>query len=141
MLRHIAKNLVANGYASKCEIQISYAIGVARPISVYIDTFGTNKKSEDEILDIKEAITIVIKIPIVSNQSKPFKKKKVFIPKAINSIRIMGSPKDSINIFSIVFFFIFINSLDPYSFLDFNTSLSLRPFKLIIRHPFNLMNK
>ena len=51
MARHIAKNVVANGYAKKCEIQISYAIGVANPISIYIDTFGTNKIPEEEILE------------------------------------------------------------------------------------------
>ena len=50
MARHIAKNIVANGYASKCEIQISYAIGVAKPVSIYIDTFGTNTISEDKII-------------------------------------------------------------------------------------------
>ena len=49
MARHIAKNVVANGYAKKCEIQISYAIGVANPTSIYIDTFGTNMISEEEI--------------------------------------------------------------------------------------------
>ena len=41
MLRHIAKNIVANGYAKKCEIQVSYAIGMEQPLSVYVDTFGT----------------------------------------------------------------------------------------------------
>ena len=41
MLRYIAKNIIANGYAKKCEIQISYAIGMKQPLSVYIDTFGT----------------------------------------------------------------------------------------------------
>lgn len=50
MLRHIAKNVVANGYAKKCEIQISYAIGMKEPISLYINTFGTNIISEDEII-------------------------------------------------------------------------------------------
>ncbi len=50
MARHIAKNIVANNYAKKCEIQISYAIGVANPISIYIDTFGTNSISEEEII-------------------------------------------------------------------------------------------
>ena len=49
MARHIAKNIVANGYAKKCEVQLAYAIGVARPVSVYVDTFGTNTISEDEI--------------------------------------------------------------------------------------------
>ena len=49
MLRHIAKNVVANGYAEKCELQISYGIGIAEPISIYINTFGTNKVPEEEI--------------------------------------------------------------------------------------------
>ncbi len=50
--RHIAKNVVANGFAKKCEIQISYAIGIARPVSVYVDTFGTNTIPEEEIAEI-----------------------------------------------------------------------------------------
>ena len=50
MARFIAKNIVANGYASKCEIQFSYAIGVAKPVSVYVDTFGTNTIPEEEIV-------------------------------------------------------------------------------------------
>ena len=49
MARHIAKNIVANGYAKKCEVQISYAIGVAHPTSVLIDTFGTNTIPEEDI--------------------------------------------------------------------------------------------
>ena len=49
MLRHIAKNVVANGYAKKCEIQIAYGIGIAKPISIYVNTFGTNTISEEEI--------------------------------------------------------------------------------------------
>ncbi len=52
MLRHIAKNIVANGLAKKCEIQISYAIGVEQPLSVCIDTFGTSKISEEEIVEL-----------------------------------------------------------------------------------------
>ena len=52
MLRHIAKNIVANGYAKKCEIQISYAIGMKEPLSVCINTFGTCKISEEEIIDL-----------------------------------------------------------------------------------------
>lgn len=50
MARYIAKNIVANGYAKKCEIQIAYSIGVAKPVSIYVDTFGTNAVSEDEII-------------------------------------------------------------------------------------------
>ena len=52
MLRHIAKNIVANGYAKKCEIQVAYAIGMEQPMSVFVDTFGTNTISEDKILDM-----------------------------------------------------------------------------------------
>ena len=51
MARHIAKNIVANGYAKKCEIQLSYAIGVARPISIFVNTFGTGSISNEEIID------------------------------------------------------------------------------------------
>ena len=50
MARYIAKNIVANGLAKKCEIQLSYAIGVAQPVSIYVDTFGTGKVSENEIV-------------------------------------------------------------------------------------------
>lgn len=50
MARFIAKNIVANGYAKKCEIQFSYAIGVAKPVSIYVDTFGTNTIPEEEII-------------------------------------------------------------------------------------------
>lgn len=47
--RYIAKNVVAAGFATKCEVQIAYAIGVARPVSVYVDTFGTNTVDEQKI--------------------------------------------------------------------------------------------
>ena len=50
--RYVAKNIVAAGLADKCEIQLSYAIGVARPTSIMIDTFGTGKLSEDKLVDI-----------------------------------------------------------------------------------------
>ena len=52
MLRHIAKNIVANGYADKCEIQISYAIGMKEPISISVNTFGTSQKTEDNLVKI-----------------------------------------------------------------------------------------
>lgn len=52
MARFLAKNIVANKLADKCEIQISYAIGVAKPVAVYVDTFGTNKIPEEEIANI-----------------------------------------------------------------------------------------
>lgn len=51
MARFIAKNIVANKLAKKCEIQFSYAIGVAKPVSVYVNTYGTNTIPEDEIVD------------------------------------------------------------------------------------------
>ncbi len=50
MARFIAKNIVANGLAKKCEIQLSYAIGVAKPVSIYVETFGTGKISDNEIV-------------------------------------------------------------------------------------------
>jgi S-adenosylmethionine synthetase len=49
MARYIAKNVVAAGLADRCEIQLSYAIGVADPTSVYVDCFGTNKADEEKI--------------------------------------------------------------------------------------------
>lgn len=50
MARFLAKNVVANGYAKKCEVQLAYSIGVARPVGIYIDTFGTNTIGEEEII-------------------------------------------------------------------------------------------
>ncbi len=50
--RYVAKNIVAAGLADKCEIQLSYAIGVARPTSIMVDTFGTGKISETKLVEI-----------------------------------------------------------------------------------------
>lgn len=50
--RYVAKNIVAAGLADKCEIQLSYAIGVAQPTSIMIDTFGTGRLSEEKLVDI-----------------------------------------------------------------------------------------
>lgn len=50
MMRHIAKNIVAKGFAKRCELQVAYCIGVSKPMSVLVDTFGTSSKSEEEIL-------------------------------------------------------------------------------------------
>lgn len=50
--RYVAKNIVAAGLADKCEIQLAYAIGVAKPVSVMVDTFGTNKIDEDKIEEL-----------------------------------------------------------------------------------------
>ncbi|MDD5239329.1 MAG: methionine adenosyltransferase [Candidatus Nanoarchaeia archaeon] len=51
MARHIAKNIVAAGLADKCEFQVAYAIGVAHPVSIYVDTKGTHKVPEEKILE------------------------------------------------------------------------------------------
>ncbi|MBP5165712.1 MAG: methionine adenosyltransferase, partial [Oscillospiraceae bacterium] len=63
--RYVAKNIVAAGLASKCQIQLAYAIGVAKPVSVMVDTFGTGKVSDDrlekavlEIFDLRPAAII-----------------------------------------------------------------------------------
>lgn len=50
--RYVAKNIVASGLAKKCEIQLAYAIGVAKPVSVMVDTFGTGKIKDEDLADI-----------------------------------------------------------------------------------------
>ena len=50
--RYVAKNIVAAGLADKCEVQLSYAIGVARPVSVFVETFGTGNVSDEKLLDL-----------------------------------------------------------------------------------------
>ncbi len=50
MARYAAKNIVAAGLASRCQIQVAYAIGVARPVSVFVDTFGTGRMSDDRLI-------------------------------------------------------------------------------------------
>ncbi|MEI6543374.1 MAG: methionine adenosyltransferase domain-containing protein, partial [Methylococcales bacterium] len=52
MARYVAKNIVAAGLAERCEIQVSYAIGVAEPTSITVETFGTSKLSEDRLVQI-----------------------------------------------------------------------------------------
>lgn len=53
--RHVAKNIVAAGLADKCEIQVSYAIGVAEPTSIFVETFGTGRLSDHEIIELIHA--------------------------------------------------------------------------------------
>ena len=53
--RHVAKNIVGSGIATKCEVQVAYAIGVAKPVSVLVNTYGTGKISDDEITEIVNA--------------------------------------------------------------------------------------
>jgi len=50
MLRHVAKSIVANGLAKKCEIEIAYAIGMKEPLSIYVNTFGTSKLTDEELI-------------------------------------------------------------------------------------------
>ena len=52
MARYICKNIVASGLAKECELELSYAIGVAKPLSVFINTYGTGVLSDGEIADI-----------------------------------------------------------------------------------------
>ena len=52
--RYVAKNIVAAGLAQKCEIELAYAIGVAQPVSIYVETFGTGKISDDDIMKLIE---------------------------------------------------------------------------------------
>jgi S-adenosylmethionine synthetase len=52
MARYIAKNIVAAGLAEQCEIQIAYAIGIAQPISVFVNTSGTGKLPDEQILEL-----------------------------------------------------------------------------------------
>lgn len=52
--RYVAKNIVAAGLARKCEVQLAYAIGVARPVSILVDTFGTGKLSEEKLVTLVE---------------------------------------------------------------------------------------
>ncbi len=54
--RYLAKNVVAAGLADKCVIQLSYAIGVAKPLSVYVDTYGTGKVDEDKLSDVLQQL-------------------------------------------------------------------------------------
>lgn len=54
--RHIAKNIVGSGIAAKCEVQVAYAIGVSRPVSIYVDTFGTGKVPDEKISEVIETM-------------------------------------------------------------------------------------
>ena len=56
MARHVAKNIVAAGLADKCEIQIAYAIGVAEPVSLLVDAFGTGKIPDEKISKLVQDI-------------------------------------------------------------------------------------
>ncbi len=65
--RYVAKNIVAAGYAKKCEIQLAYAIGVASPVSVMVDTFGTGKVSDNELSDMVNEVFDLRPTAIIKN--------------------------------------------------------------------------
>ncbi len=65
--RHIAKNIVGTGLADKCEVQLAYAIGVARPVSIMVDTFGTSKLSNEKISAAVEKIFDLRPAAIIEN--------------------------------------------------------------------------
>ena len=67
MCRYIAKNIVAAGLANKCEIQLAYAIGVAKPVSVMVDTFGTGKASDAEIAEAVNKVFDLRPAAIIDN--------------------------------------------------------------------------
>ncbi|MDE6747389.1 MAG: methionine adenosyltransferase domain-containing protein, partial [Oscillospiraceae bacterium] len=54
--RYVAKNIVAAGLADKCEVQLAYAIGVAKPVSIMVDTFGTGKVSDDKLAEAVDKV-------------------------------------------------------------------------------------
>ncbi len=65
--RHVAKNIVAAGLASRCEVQLAYAIGVAQPVSIMIDTFGTGKMEDEKIADIVRKLFDLRPAAIINN--------------------------------------------------------------------------
>lgn len=65
--RYVAKNIVAAGLASKCEVQVAYAIGVAKPVSVLVETFGTGKLTDDEISKIVTQVFDLRPAAIIKN--------------------------------------------------------------------------
>ncbi len=65
--RYVAKNIVAAGLADKCEIQLAYAIGVAKPVSIMVDTFGTGKVSEDKLAEAVDKVFDLRPSSIIEN--------------------------------------------------------------------------
>ena len=77
--RYIAKNVVASGIAKKCEVQLAYAIGVARPVSVMVDTFGTSKYSDEAI---SEAVSKIVDLRPAAIIEKFDLRKPIYAPLA-----------------------------------------------------------
>ena len=66
-MRHVAKNLVAAGLARKCEVGVAYAIGVAKPVSVFVDSYGTGKFSDDKLAEIVNEVFDLRPAAIIRN--------------------------------------------------------------------------
>ncbi len=66
-MRHVAKNLVAAGLAKKCEVGVAYAIGVAKPVSVFVDSYGTGVFSDDKLAEIVNAVFDLRPAAIIKN--------------------------------------------------------------------------
>ncbi|MBX2860735.1 MAG: methionine adenosyltransferase [Vampirovibrio sp.] len=93
-LRYVAKNLVAAGIADKCEVQVGYAIGVAKPVSVNVHTFGTGKISDDDIAELVLAHFDLRPAAIIKHfdlQGKPGKENGIFYRK-VAAYGHMGRP-------------------------------------------------
>ena len=65
MARHVAKNIVAAGLARKCEVQLAYSIGVAKPVSILVDTFGTERVSRENISNAVDEVFDLRPAPII----------------------------------------------------------------------------
>ena len=66
-MRHVAKNLVAAGLAKKCEVGVAYAIGVAKPVSVFVDSYGTGKFADDKLAEIVNEVFDLRPAAIIRN--------------------------------------------------------------------------
>jgi len=66
-MRHVAKNLVAAGLAKKCEVGVAYAIGVAKPVSVFVDSYGTGALSDDKLAEIVNRVFDLRPAAIIRN--------------------------------------------------------------------------
>ena len=81
--RYVAKNIVAAGLADKCEIELAYAIGVAEPVSIFVDTFGTGRLSDDEISSLVRSNFDLRPAAIIKN----FDLRNLPAKMAVNSIK------------------------------------------------------
>ncbi len=98
--RHVAKNVVAAGLAKKCEIQLSYAIGVAHPVSIMIDTFGTGKYDDSEIAVAVEKVFDLRPAAIIKNlglQNPIYKKLAAYGHMGREDLNVSWEKTDKVN--------------------------------------------